>query len=140
MKRARIIALAAFALLLVAACSKNKKDEGVPSALVGNWELADITVKSANLGGQTVDVFLSFTSGKKFTEYQKLGDAGRYSVYKGTFKASKSSITRHFSDGTPDKTYKWKSAGDNLVLIDGDMEQVFSPVEAIPQEVLDNTY
>ena len=139
MKGIKYLALTIGALLLLASCSKSKKDDSVPSALLGSWEITNIAVKSATIGGENVDVFLTFTSDKKCTEYQKLGSAGRYAVYNGTFKASKSSITRHFDDGTPDKTYKWKSEGDNLIIIDGDMEQTFAPVEAIPQAVLDST-
>ena len=65
--------------------------------IIGEWQLKSIATK-ATLGGQTVEVYLSFETGGTFTLYQMLGQ-GRYHSYKGTWALADGILTGTYSTG-----------------------------------------
>ncbi|MBR1632398.1 MAG: hypothetical protein IJ686_01405 [Bacteroidales bacterium] len=126
----------------VCACSKNKKaSSGLNKDLIGVWHLEQISTKAAQIGEYEVDVWLQFEKSKKFIEFQKVGTAGRYEVYKGSLKASKGILSGTFEDGTAFGNWEYEidQSGD-LILTRGGETDYYSKQSEIPEEVIENTY
>lgn len=110
----RIAALAA-AVVLSAACGKQPK---APKALdiTGEWNLIRIETKSAQIGDQTVDVYIAFEADKTFNMYQMLG-AGRYKAFSGTWTLMETTLSGRYSDGSAwGSTYEVSVDGNTMVL------------------------
>ena len=96
MIRVKNMMIALAALVAITACGGNKDEK--PLDITGEWNLVNVQTKAATLGGQTVDVYISFSSGKSFTMYQMLG-AGRYHKYSGTYILDGTTLSGKYSDG-----------------------------------------
>jgi len=100
----------------VSGCNKEPKKKALD--VTGIWELVDVTpvTKAAQIGDQTVEVFIEFLSDGNFTMYQKMG-AGAYKSYSGTW-----TLTGDVLDGVYSDKKAWGSKytvtreGDALTL------------------------
>ena len=81
--------------LLFTGC-KEKED---PLNIIGTWNLKTVQTKAATMGGQSVDVYIVFNEDNTFALYQKVGAAGRFSSYSGTWNLLESTLTGKYSDG-----------------------------------------
>lgn len=138
MIRLRNILLAFVALTAFAACG-GSKDE-MPVDITGEWNLVNVQTKSATLGGQTVDVYVSFLRDKSFTMYQMLGQ-GRYHKYSGTWALSGTTLTGKYSDGKQwGSSYEVErlSSGNEITLTSPSGEVDTYRKASIPSSVTDN--
>lgn len=94
MKKHIILALVAV-LTLICSC----KEEEKPLDIIGTWGITSIQTKSATLGGQTVDIYLTFKDDSTFELYQMIGQ-GRYSHFSGTWTLVETTLDGKYSDGT----------------------------------------
>ncbi len=93
----KIVAVSLAATLAVVSCSK-KSDK--PNKLVGDWNITSVSTKSAVVGSQTVDVFLSFANDGTFVIYQKTSDAQLYyNKYTGTWTLDKGVLSGIYASG-----------------------------------------
>ena len=96
----RFILILASALVAVAGC---RKDNPQPASggVEGEWELVSVSfgTKSAVVGDETVEVYVEFASGGKFSLYQQLG-AGRFAAYGGSWTLSGETLSGKYSDGS----------------------------------------
>ena len=96
MNMKKILAFVALmAGLLFTGCTE-KED---PLNIVGTWNLKTVQTKAATMGGQSVDVYIVFNEDNTFALYQKVGAAGRFSSYSGTWTLLESTLTGKYSDG-----------------------------------------
>ena len=137
MIRLRNILLELVALTAFVACG-GEKDE-MPIDITGDWNLVNIQTKSATLGGQTVDVYILFSSDKSFTLYQMIGQ-GRYHKYSGTWSMTGATLTGKYSDGK-----QWGSSYEVERLSSGEITLTSASGEVdtyrkatIPSSVIDN--
>lgn len=92
MKRTLYILALAMVLSVFAGCKKTPKPDPVPEC-VGEWQLAQVEVKSVSFAGETVDVYVAFLENRaedgsvvrSFELYQMVGQ-GRFRKYTGTWK------------------------------------------------------
>lgn len=91
-----IIIITAVLSLLFSGCRKDK--EAGKLSITGRWELSDIMTKAAQIGGQTVEVFLTFNADGTFSMEQMLGQ-GRFHEYDGTWNLSGTTLSGKYSDG-----------------------------------------
>jgi hypothetical protein len=84
--------------LMLTACGGNKEEsKGVN--VVGQWELMDIqATKAAQIGSETIEVYIDFKDDKTFSMWQKLGE-GRHRKYTGTWELTENVLTGKYSDG-----------------------------------------
>lgn len=94
----KYIFAAVSALLLLVSCGGKDEPAKNESGITGEWNLVGIEAKSATLGSETVDVYLSFASDNSFTMYQMVG-TGRYRLYKGTYSYSNGNLSGKYDDG-----------------------------------------
>jgi hypothetical protein len=96
----RFFLIVSVALFSIIGCKKDDP-QSVPVSIEGQWELvsASLGTKSADVGGQTVSVYVEFTSDGKFSLYQRLG-AGRHESYNGTWTLSENILSGKYSDGS----------------------------------------
>lgn len=130
-----IVALAA--LVVFTACGGSKED--MPVDITGEWNLVNVQTKSATLGGQTVDVYISFSSDKSFTMYQMIG-AGRYHKYSGTYLLDGTTLSGKYSDGKQwGSSYEVELSSSNsqLTLTSGSGEVDTYKKTTIPSDVTD---
>ena len=89
-----------FAIIAVAALTffscKEKED---PLNIIGTWSLKTVQTKAASMGGTSVDVYVVFNEDNTFSLYQKVGNAGRYSSFTGTWSLLETTLTGKYSDG-----------------------------------------
>jgi hypothetical protein len=93
----RLIMMLAVSLIM-ASCGGGEKQ---PKALdiTGQWELTDIIeTKSAQIGSETIEVYIYFKEDNTFAMWQKLGE-GRHRKYEGTWTLTESVLTGKYSDG-----------------------------------------
>lgn len=133
----RVISYLTVAILsfLFVSCKPTEK----PLNIVGEWNLNSIELKSATLGGQTIDVYLSFTEDGKFNMYQML-EVGRYRAYSGTWTLSGTTLTGKYTDGSSWGS-KYTVAVDNntMTLTTEDGKECDHYVrKAIPESVISN--
>ena len=74
--------LSAVLLLMLGSCAKE-----ADHAIVGQWNLTDMELhtKSAQIGDQTIDVYIDFKKDGTYEMYQMIGQ-GRYQYFKGAYK------------------------------------------------------
>ena len=131
-----IVALAA--LVAFTACGGSKEEQ--PVDITGEWNLVNVQTKSATLGGQTVDVYISFSSDRSFTMYQMIG-AGRYHKYSGTYLLDGTTLSGKYSDGKQwGSSYEVElsSSDSQLILTSGSGEVDTYKKASIPSDVIDN--
>ena len=131
-----IVALAA--LVVLTACGGSKEEK--PLDITGEWNLVNVQTKAATLGGQTVDVYISFSSDKSFTMYQMIG-AGRYHKYSGTYLLDGTTLSGKYSDGKQwGSSYEVElsSSDSQLTLTSGSGEVDTYKKASIPSDVIDN--
>ncbi|MBQ3245970.1 MAG: lipocalin family protein [Bacteroidales bacterium] len=96
------------AVLTMAGCKKESK----PLDITGTWELVDIKTRAAQLGDQTMEVFITFKSDDTYIVSQKIGQ-GRYHEYSGKWKLAGTTLSGDYSDGS-----KWGATYDVSVTDD----------------------
>ena len=115
MKKLFLMAACALALL---ACNKTPDDPTpTPESInvVGEWQLSNISTK-ATIGGQTVNVYVSFTQDGKFELYQQLG-TGWYKYFDGTWKLNGKELSGSYSNGKAwGSAYTVTQSGNTLTL------------------------
>ena len=142
----KVLTILAAAALLLCAC--NKPDGGgsgggggedTPLSVEGSWELTNVTTK-ASVGGVSVSVYVSFTSGK-FTLYQKIGD-GRYTQFTGTYTLKDKALSGQYDGGKNWGPYTATMSGTNLTLTTagGKETDTYKKIGSIPSTVTDNLY
>lgn len=139
MIRLRNILLELVALTAFVACG-GEKDE-MPVDITGDWNLVNIQTKSATLGGQTVDVYILFSSDKSFTLYQMIGQ-GRYHKYSGTWSMTGATLTGKYSDGKQwGSSYEVElSSSDSQMTLTSASGEVDTYKKAsIPSDVVENS-
>ena len=87
--------VALMAGLLLTSC-KEKED---PLNIIGTWSLKTVQTKAASMGGTSVDVYIVFNEDNTFSLYQKVGNAGRYTSFTGTWNLLETTLTGKYSDG-----------------------------------------
>ena len=112
----------ALSLAAFLSCSKS---ESVPK-VAGDWNIISVTTKSASIGSQAVDVYLSFAPDGSFTSYQKTGSSARYVRYSGTWQLISGVLSGEYADGSP-----W--AGSYSVSVEGETMTLTS--SSTPAEV-----
>ena len=130
-----IVALAA--LVAFTACGGRKEEK--PVDIIGEGDLVNVQTKAATLGGQTVDVYISFSSDKSFTMYQMLG-TGRYHKYSGTYILDGTTLSGKYSDGKQwGSSYEVElsSSGTQLTLTSASGEVDTYKKASIPSDVTD---
>lgn len=95
------------AVLTMAGCKKEAK----PLDITGTWELVDIKTRAAQLGDQTMEVFITFKSDNTYSLSQMIGQ-GRPQEFTGKWKLEGTTLSGDYSDGS-----KWGATYD--VSIDG---------------------
>ncbi len=116
-----LFACLAACLILVNACDKSDKTQ--PVKITGEWNLtgAELTVKSTQIGTETVDVYIAFNADGTFDMYQMTG-RGRYDYYGGKWKLSGTVLEGTYNDpkkpnGKPwGNVYEVQVNGDELVM------------------------
>ncbi len=130
--------IAALMLLALASCDKEKAGKALD--ISGDWNITEISTKAAEIGGVTLDIWISFKADKSFTMYQKIGQ-GRYDSYSGSWSISGTRLTGTYSDGK-----KWATEYD-VALEDGGNSLILTSITGetdtyakgtIPPEVLNN--
>lgn len=98
MRLLRFAAVIFAAALTLSSCSKKEKKQ---NRLIGEWNIVSLSTKSAVIGSQTVDVYLSFDGDGTFVIYQKTSDAQQYySKFSGTWSLSGSVLSGFYADGS----------------------------------------
>lgn len=136
MKRLSAICLSVAMLLGLFSCSKSEEDK--PLDITGDWNITSITTKSATIGSQNVDVYISFQQGGAFTLYQKTG-SGRFQKYEGTWTLSGKLLSGNYSDGTSWGTTYNVSLQDEMLTLESNTTPVEVSVykrTSIPQSVV----
>ena len=136
MKRLSAICLSVAMLLGLFSCSKSEEDK--PLDITGDWNITSITTKSATIGSQNVDVYISFQQGGAFTLYQKTG-SGRFQKYEGTWTLSGKLLSGNYSDGTSWGTTYNVSLKDEMLTLESNTTPVEVSVykrTSIPQSVV----
>lgn len=136
----KILSLLAMALLIAVSCHKGPEKPKTP-AIVGEWELGSITLKSVDYSGQTLDVYLSFAEDGSFVLYQMIGQ-GRFYRYTGTWTISGSILSGKYASGKDwASSYEFSVADEKLTLVStvsGETD-VYQKV-AIPESVKEEAY
>lgn len=89
----------AFAALMAGLLLTSCKEKEIPLNIIGTWNLKTVQTKAASMGGTSVDVYVVFNEDNSFSLYQKVGGAGRYSSYSGTWTLTGTSLNGKYSDG-----------------------------------------
>lgn len=113
--------------LSLAAFPSCSKKESVPK-VAGDWNIISVTTKSASIGSQAVDVYLSFATDGSFTSYQKTGSNPRYVRYSGTWQLTSGVLSGEYADGSP-----W--AGTYSVSVEGETMTLTLTSSSTPAEV-----
>ena len=96
MNMKKILAFAALMAGLLLTSCKEKED---PLNIIGTWSLKTVQTKAASMGGTSVDVYIVFNEDNTFSLYQKVGNAGRYTSFTGTWNLLETTLTGKYSDG-----------------------------------------
>lgn len=138
MKLMNRIMVVVMMLSAILACSGSKDEK--PLDITGEWNLIDVTMRSATLGGQTVDVYVSFSDDRTFTIYQMIGE-GRYRKYTGSWTIVGNTLDGKYSDGKKwGATYdvELTSSGSRMILSTSSGEIDIYQKVSIPTEIIDN--
>ena len=112
MKKSLILALVS-ALTLLVSC----KEEEIPLNIIGTWGITDIQTKSATLGGQTVEIYITFNEDSTFQLYQMIGQ-GRFSSFSGTWTLVETTLDGKYSDGSAwGSSYQISQNDDRTTLV-----------------------
>lgn len=142
----RFFSLAALLLLCVitTGCPDKPDDPDNPQEaldITGEWQISQLTTKSAQVGDQTVDIYLAFTSAGNFDLYQMIG-TGRYRHYTGSWSLSGNTLSGKYSGGSEwatSYTVAVDAGKTQLVLTTADGSEVQTyRKRPIPQEVTAN--
>lgn len=123
----RLLYSAIVMALSLAAFPSCSKKESVPK-VAGDWNIISVTTKSASIGSQAVDVYLSFATDGSFTSYQKTGSNPRYVRYSGTWQLTSGVLSGEYADGSP-----W--AGTYSVSVEGETMTLTLTSSSTPAEV-----
>lgn len=137
-KRIFFIFLSAM-MLFLAGCGKDNEKNKESFSIEGSWELTSMQTKSVTIGNQTVDVYLTFSSGN-FIIYQRLG-AGHFASYTGTYSFTGGILSGKYSDGRSlGSTYTVEGDGDRMILSTsgGAESDVYTRISSIPESVTSN--
>lgn len=128
------------ALLFAASCHKNPEGPATP-AMVGEWQLSSISVKSVGYADTTVDVYLSFAEDGSFELYQFIGQ-GRFYKYTGTWEFEGNILSGKYSSGKAwGSTYEAAVDGEKLTLVSVKSGETDVYMKAsIPDGVKDQAY
>lgn len=108
---------ATFVLIALATSCGNGDKKEKPLDITGIWNLTSIQTRSAQFGGETVDVYISFAAGGTFQMYQMIG-AGRYHSFSGTWALTGNTLTGTYSGGTSwGATYEADIQNDGASLV-----------------------
>ena len=142
----RFFSLAALLLLcfVTAGCPDKPDDPDDPQVtldITGEWQITQLTTKSVQVGDQTVDIYVAFTSAGNFDLYQMIG-TGRYRHYAGSWSLSGNTLTGRYTDGSDwatSYTVTQDAGKTQLVLTaaDGSETQTYRK-QSIPQDVTAN--
>ena len=130
----KILAFAALmAGLLLTACGEKEE----PLNIIGTWSLKTVQTKAASLGGTSVDVYIVFNEDNSFSLYQKVGAAGRYSSYSGTWTLTGTSLSGKYSDGKSwGSTYEVSQDKERTTLVLTSAGEEYSYAKAsLPAEI-----
>ncbi len=130
--------IAALMMLAVASCEKEKAADALD--ITGDWNITEISTKAAEIGGVTVDVWISFRKDNTFAMYQKLGP-GRYNSYAGTWNLAGTKLTGSYSDKkgwATEYDVTLEDNGNTLVLTSITGETDTYTKGTVPPEVLNN--
>lgn len=141
----RFFSIAALLLLCVIATGcPDKPDDSDPKEkldITGEWQLTQLTTKAVQVGDQTVDVYIAFTSAGNFDLYQMLG-TGRYRHYTGFWTLIGETLTGSYTGGASwasSYTVSLDQGKTQLVLITADGSEVHTyRKQSIPQDVTAN--
>lgn len=137
-------AILAVSLMFLCSCGgKVNPDPGpdpkpVPGKVdvTGCWELTSVATKSATVGSQTVDVYLSFSSGK-FEIYQRTGTSPRYYKYTGTYTLKDNVLSGKYDDGKDwSATYGVSVSSSTLTLTASKETDTYIKISSIPSGLL----
>lgn len=104
--------------------------------VTGCWELTSVATKSATVGSQTVDVYLSFSSGK-FEIYQRTGTSPRYYKYTGTYTLKDNVLSGKYDDGKDwSATYSVSVSSSTLTLTASKETDTYIKISSIPSGLL----
>lgn len=93
----KYVAVSLAAALAMVSCSKKADKQ---NKLVGDWNITSVTTKSAVVGSQTVDVYLSFANDGTFVIYQKTSDAQLYyKKFTGTWSLNGDVLSGIYASG-----------------------------------------
>mgnify|MGYP002622885875 CR=1 FL=1 len=142
----RMLLMAAGLLVMLTACDKEKPENGGTttadtSKIVGEWSLTGISTKAATLGGQTISVYVSFSSDNKFQLYQQIGQ-GWYTYYSGSWTLKDGTLSGTYDSGAAwGSTYTVALDGDTMSLTSaGGSETDTYTRTSIPAEVKNKTW
>lgn len=107
-----------------------------PADVSGCWELTSVATKSATVGSQTVDVYLSFNSGK-FEIYQRTGTSPRYYKFTGTYSLKDNVLSGKYDDGKDwSATYSVSVSSSTLTLTASKETDTYKKISSIPSGLL----
>lgn len=111
----KIIAFAVVLLSLIACKPEEKID--LKGVIVGQWELTNVEfTKSAQVGSESVTIYLDLLADGSFKLYQQLGQ-GRFRYFTGTWDYAAEILSGSYTDGTPwSSSYSVTLDGDTLTL------------------------
>ena len=124
----RFVIIASLMMLAMVFLSAKCEPEDAPLVLDGQWQITQFTTKAVSIGGQQVDVYISFNSDHSFELYQMLG-TGRYRKYAGTWTLTDNKLL----SGTYEGSVAWATSYE--VTMDDAQTQMTLTSTATPQEV-----
>lgn len=93
----RILLILAAGLLTLSGCKKDKFYSA--QSIAGQWELCDIQVKSAQLGDQTIEVYMDLKADGTFELWQVIGENYDRKHFEGTWTIASNVLSGKYSDG-----------------------------------------
>lgn len=129
-------ALITLAALVLLSASCGKEDKTVKIA--GEWNIVSIETKTASIGSQSIDVYISFMEDGQFMLWQKTG-SGRYEKFTGSWTLSSDVLSGTYSDGSAwANDYDVSLSGNTLTLSSRTAPSEISVYQrtSIPEEVL----
>ncbi|MCM1178489.1 MAG: lipocalin family protein [Bacteroides sp.] len=112
MRRFTTVFISLAALLPFCSCKK----EGKTPAIVGEWNITALETRSATIGSQSIDVYISFSQDGTFALYQRTGE-GRYESFTGRWALSSDVLSGTYSDGSAWAcSYDFSISGDTMTL------------------------
>ena len=130
----KTFALIASAVMLVSLFTGcHEEDDPIPT-VEGCWELASITTKSARLGSETVDVYIQFDA-TSFILWQKIGDAGRFTQYGGSYTFTEGVLSGTYSTGKAWGPYNVTLTEAKMTLENNSEKDSYNKITALPSDL-----